>query len=131
MYYPAQDMFEIDRQLERFCALGKPVHVTELGVSCSPDPQRVYGELRKPSPHYWHGRPWSESEQADWIEDFYTICYSKPSIEAVSWWNFSEPSSVPHSALVRENLEPKEGYRRLQQLIQGWRRQRPTGGPDS
>jgi len=121
MYYPAQDMFEIDRQLERFCALGKPVHVTELGVSSSPEPQQYYRESRKPSPHYWHGRPWSESEQADWIEAFYTLCYSKPGIEAVSWWSFCEPSFVPHSALVREDLEPKEGYRRLQKLIRAWR----------
>lgn len=121
MYYPAQDMFEIDRQLEHFCGFGKPVHITELGVSSSPEPQQYYNESRKPSPHYWHGRPWSESEQADWIEAFYTLCYSKPRIEAVSWWNFCEPSFVPHSALVRENLQPKEGYHRLQRLILDWR----------
>jgi endo-1,4-beta-xylanase len=122
MYYPAQDMFEIDRQLDRFCAFGKPVHVTELGVSSSPEPQPYYRELRTPSPHYWHGRPWSEREQADWIEAFYTICYGKPGIEAVSWWNFVEPSFVPHSALVKEDLEPKDGYHRLQRLIADWRR---------
>lgn len=120
MYYPEQDMFEIDRQLERFCAFGKPVHVTELGVSSSHEPQRYYNKFRKPSPHYWHGRPWSESEQADWIEAFYTLCYSKPSIEAVSWWNFCEPSFVPHSALLREDLQPKDGYWRLQKLVAGW-----------
>ena len=120
MYYPEQDMFEIDRQLNRFCALGKPVHITELGVSSSPDPQKWYNEMRKPCPRYWHGRPWSETEQADWIEAFYTLCYAKPGIDAVSWWDFNEPSFVPHSALTREDLQPKEGYHRMKRLIESW-----------
>lgn len=32
-YYPDQDMFEINRMLDRFGQLGKPIHITELGVS--------------------------------------------------------------------------------------------------
>lgn len=35
LYYPDQDMFEINRLLERFSQLGKPIHITELGVSSS------------------------------------------------------------------------------------------------
>jgi len=120
IYYPEQDMFEIDRQLDRFCALGKPVHVTELGVSSSPDPMKYYDEMRKPCPRYWHTRPWSEAEQADWIEAFYTLCYAKPGVEAVTWWDFTEPSFIPHAGLTTEDLRPKESYHRLQRLIKGW-----------
>jgi endo-1,4-beta-xylanase len=120
IYYPEQDMFEIDRQLDRFCALGKPVHVTELGVSSSPDPMKYYEEMRKPCPRYWHGRPWSEAEQADWIEAFYTLCYAKPGVEAVTWWDFTEPSFIPHAGLTTEALRPKESYHRLKRLIEAW-----------
>ncbi len=35
VYYPEHDLFEIARLLDRFAALGKPLHVTELGVSSS------------------------------------------------------------------------------------------------
>jgi GH35 family endo-1,4-beta-xylanase len=120
MYYPARDMFEIDRHLEMFCRLGKPVHITELGVSSSVEP-RARGDIKTPSPRYWHIRPWSESEQADWIEAYYTICYAKPEIEALTWWDFCDPAFIPHGGLVDENLRPKEAYPRLKGLIEGWR----------
>ena len=120
MYYPEQDMFEIDRQLDQFCALGKPVHITELGVSSSPDPQERYSQVRKPCPRYWHGRPWSETEQADWIEAFYTLCYAKPGVQAVTWWDFTEPSFIPNAGLTGEDLQPKEGYHRMKRLIESW-----------
>jgi len=120
IYYPEQDMFEIDRQLDRFCALGKPVHITELGVSSSPDPMKYYDEMRKPCLRYWHGRAWSEAEQADWIEAFYTLCYAKPGVEAVTWWDFTEPSFIPHAGLTTEDLRPKESYHRLKRLIEAW-----------
>jgi hypothetical protein len=69
----------------------------------------------------WHGRPWSEEEQADWIEAYYTIAYSKPAIQAITWWDFAEPAWYPHGALCREDLSPKDGYKRLQRLIRSWR----------
>ncbi len=37
VYYPEHDLFEIARMLDRFAALGKPMHVTELGVSSRAD----------------------------------------------------------------------------------------------
>lgn len=121
MYYPARDMFEIDRHLDMFCSLGKPVHITELGVSSSAEEAKRNQEIKRPSTRYWHGRPWSEREQADWIEAYYTICRSKPEIEAVTWWDFSDPAFIPHGGLVDEDLRPKEGYRRLKGLVESWR----------
>lgn len=121
MYYPQRDLFEIDRQLDRFCALGKPVHITELGVSSSTEPVEHPPIADVHHVRYWHGRPWSEAEQADWIEAYYTLCYAKPQIEAVTWWDFCDPAFIPHGGLVDENLRPKEGYYRLKKLIESWR----------
>ncbi|MEM7796481.1 MAG: endo-1,4-beta-xylanase [Cyanobacteria bacterium P01_C01_bin.118] len=33
LYYSHQDMFEIDRMLDRFTSFGKPVHITEMSTS--------------------------------------------------------------------------------------------------
>jgi len=120
MYYPQRDLFEIDRQLDRFCRFGKPVHMTELGVSSSTRPVDHLEIARVHFVRQWHG-PWSESEQADWLEAFSTLCYSKPSVEAMTWWDFCDPAFIPHSGLVDEDLRRKEAYHRLHRLTRAWR----------
>jgi endo-1,4-beta-xylanase len=77
VYYPARDMLEIERQIERYFVLGKPIHITELGISSSSDATEE-GQNRLPNRNVWHGESWTEQIQADWAEQFYTICYSKP-----------------------------------------------------
>ncbi len=118
LYYPHQDMFEVDRMLDRFAEFGKPVHVTELGVSSS-TALDTGSQIQKPGGR-WHA-PWSQTVQADWVEQFYTLCFSKPHIAAVSWWDLSDIGNFwPHGGLVDDDMQPKEAYRRLQQLIQAW-----------
>lgn len=119
VYYPRRDMLEIERQLERFFRFGKPIHITELGVSSSSEPQKT-GENRNPSRAVWHGEQWSEEIQADWAEQFYTICYSKPQIQALTWWDFADPAFIPHGGFLTPDLKPKEVYRRLSKLIARW-----------
>jgi GH35 family endo-1,4-beta-xylanase len=116
VYYPHQDMLEINRLLERFSQLGKPIHITELGVSSATLPdQNAF--IKKPS-GLWH-EPWSEKIQADWIEQFYTLCYSKPYIEAITWWDFSDRGSfLPHAGLLRQDMTAKESFYRLSNLLQ-------------
>jgi len=121
LYYPARDLFETDRQLDRFCALGKPVHITELGVSSSAEPVKHDPIVDVHTRRFWHGHPWTETDQADWIEGFYTMCYAKPEIEAVTGWDFCDPAFIPHAGFADENLRPKEAYFRLQKLIRSWR----------
>lgn len=123
VYYPEHDMFEIARMLDRFAALGKPLHVTELGVCSRADPDEK-SLVKNPTGHYWHG-PWSETIQADWIEQFYTLCYAHPAVRAVTWWDFSDAGGHfwPHGGFLRPDLQPKESYGRLQRLIRGWTKQ--------
>lgn len=118
LYYPHFDMFEIDRLLDRFAALGKPIHITELGVSSKPGVDDR--SLVKDAGGEWHG-PWTETLQADWIEQFYTIAYSKPAVEAVTYWDFSDAGQFwPWSGFLDRELKPKESYRRLKALLAGW-----------
>jgi endo-1,4-beta-xylanase len=119
LYYPDQDLFEIDRLLERFSTLDKPIHITELGVSSATgvDKQSYLKDARG----LWHA-PWSQTIQADWVEQFYTICYSKPSIEAISWWDFTDLGCFwPFGGLLDRNMQPKEAFYRLKNLLAQWR----------
>ncbi len=119
LYYPHQDMFEINRLLDRFSQLGKPIHITEIGVSSAPgkDEKSILGGPIG----LWHS-PWSESVQADWVEQFYTLCYSKPYIQAITWWDFADIGHFwPYGGLLDANLRPKPSFFKLSSLIHQWR----------
>ncbi len=121
VYYPNQDMFEINRLLERYSNLGKPIHITELGVSSANTIDET-SQLKEPR-GLWH-KPWSETIQADWIEQFYTICYSKPYIKAISWWDFADKGNFwAHGGLLDSNMQPKQSFYRLSRLIRSFRNQ--------
>jgi endo-1,4-beta-xylanase len=99
--------------------LGKPIHITELGVSSATgiDEQSYL----KDAQGLWHA-PWSQTIQADWIEQFYTICYSKSAIEAISWWDFTDAGCFwPFGGLLDRNMQPKEAFYRLKNLLAQWR----------
>ena len=121
LYYPDRDLFEIDRQLERFSQLGKPIHITELGISSATTVDEL-SYLKEPLGR-WRG-DWSEAIQADWVEQFYTLCYSKSYIKAISWWDLTDNGNFwPHGGLVNRDLTPKLAYKRLKNLLQTWRGQ--------
>ena len=118
LYYPEYDLLEIDRMLERYAALGKPIHITEMACSSAPglDPNAQ----RKKAAAGWHG-PWTEQMQADWVEDVYTLLYSKPCIQAISWWDYADAVSFwPYGGLLRGDLSPKPACLRLRELVRRW-----------
>jgi hypothetical protein len=51
----------------------------------------------------------------------YTIAFSKPYIEALNWWDFSDPAFVPRGGLLKKNMTPKQGYQRLLSMLTQWR----------
>lgn len=116
--YGMRDMLHISDQLDRFGALGKPVHVTACGVpsACDPDPDAEIGGARHTSGAggIWR-KPWDEVVQSDWIDEFCRIAISKPFIAAISWRDFSDhkPHYWPHGGLLRKDMNPKIAYQRL------------------
>lgn len=127
LYYPSRDLLEISRMIDRFARFGKPVHVTEVAVpsSAEGDPHSHWkGPNAVRAMGWWH-RPWDEELQAEWVEKFYTICYSKPLLEAVTWWDFADyrPGHFfPHGGYLDHEYVPKKSFFRLKRLINGWRR---------
>jgi endo-1,4-beta-xylanase len=120
LYYPQQDMFEIERMVDRFKVFKKRLHISEISCNSAPglDPSSMRAKDLVPG---WHG-PWTEGMQADWLESIYTICYSKPEFEAVGYWDFADYGGHfwPNGGLLRKDLTPKESYGRLLNLQKAW-----------
>ena len=119
--FSIRDMFTISRLIDKYSTFGKPIHITELGVpsSFSKDEKAMSKEVEGAG--YWH-EPWNEAIQADWIEQFYTIAFSKPSVVSISWFDLAdyERRFVPWGGLIREDGSPKTSYFRLKRLIDSW-----------
>jgi len=122
-YHSGRDLLEWERDLESFNHFGKPIHITEMGFpsSLAPYPgQEKYaywgggigGEAMQ-----WHG-DFTETIQADYVESAYTLAYSKPYVEAITYWDFT---GIGHDGFIRGDGTPRESYHRLKDLIAKWR----------
>jgi len=96
---------------ETYARFGKPLHFTETTV--------LSGE------HGWERTPWpttpeGEAFQADYVEKLYTVLFSHPAVEAITWWDFMDGAwqGAP-AGLVHADLTPKPVYERLMKLVKG------------
>ncbi len=120
LYYPRNDVFEIERMLERFKSFNKPLHISE--ISCNSAPGLDAASMRpKELVPGWHG-PWTETMQADWLEAIYTLCYSKPEFEAIGYWDLADYGGHfwPNGGLLHKDFTPKESFGRLLNLQKAW-----------
>ena len=138
MYFPNRSLADIVRLVERFAEFGKPVYITEIGTSSGPTREDVLnGTMGIPeAPYDWH-RPWDEDLQADWLEQLYTILYSKPYIHNLCWYDFADfRTFIPNGGLIRIDGERKQSFYRLEGLLEEWdrlpakRERNVTGGPE-
>jgi GH35 family endo-1,4-beta-xylanase len=100
---------------ERFAKEGKPLHFTETTIlSGRPD-------WRSHAPSY-DDDPWlGEQRQAAEVTLFYTVLFSHPAVQAITWWDFSDQGAWQDApaGLVRVNMKPKPAYDALMKLIKG------------
>lgn len=111
-------MHTSDWQLERawevcetYARFGKPLHFTEVTV--------LSGQHGWQLPRPWRSTPEGEARQADYVERFYTLLFSHPAVEAITWWDLADAfawQGAP-AGLLREDLSPKPAYERLRKLI--------------
>lgn len=110
---------------ETYARLGLPIHFTELTV--------LSGPKEKPMKDWWSDRaswpttPEDEARQADYVERFYTLLFSHPAVEAITWWDLSDAYSWMRApaGLLRKDMSPKPVYERLSARIKGtwWTKQ--------
>jgi len=122
-YHSGRDLLEWERDLESFNHFGKAIHITEMGFpsSLAPYPGQeqyaywgggVGGEAMA-----WHGE-FTETIQADYVESVYTLAYSKPYVEAITYWDFNGAGT---DGFIRADGTPRESYHRLLDLLAKWR----------
>ncbi len=125
MYFPSnigRDMLTISRYMDEYSRFGKPMHITELGLPSGKRdmPGDLKGdEMMRRVRGQWH-QPWCERVQADWTEWFYTLCYARPDVEAITWWNLADPAFIPGAGWLRDDGTPKESYHRMRALLRAW-----------
>ena len=78
------------------------------------------GELKKDNDWHrrrddWHSTPQGERAQLRYGRDFYTLLFSHPAVEAITWWDFSDLGSWQGApaGLLRRDMSPKPLYQWL------------------
>lgn len=95
---------------ERFARFGVPLHFTETTIVSGPG-----------TPQGWETTPEGEQWQADEAERFYTVLFSHPAVQAITWWDFADRNAWQGApaGFLRKDLSPKPVYERLMVLIKG------------
>jgi len=117
--WPTERIWEV---CERFSRFGVPLHFTETTIVSGPRAEQT-----------WETTPEGEQKQADEVERFYTVLFSHPAVEAITWWDFADRNAWQGApaGFLRTDLSPKPVYERLMGLIKGewWTREEGTA-PD-
>ena len=125
VYFPYHDLQDTILMLERYEVFQKPVQLSEVGAPGGLTKESVLlDKVKIPNePYIWH-RNWDEELQADWLEQIYTLAYSKPFIEAVNWFDFIDIESyMDNGGLLTADGKKKAAFDRLLNLQNGWRKQ--------
>jgi endo-1,4-beta-xylanase len=103
---------------ERFARFNVPLHFTETTI-LSGEPGWELANRRKDFD--WASTPDGEARQARDVTDFYTILFSHPAVEAITWWDFCDQRAWQRApaGLLRKDLSPKPAYEALHDLIKG------------
>ncbi len=99
---------------ERFARFGVPLHFTETTIVSG----KPGWELAQRGGD-WTTTPEGEATQAREVERFYTMLYSHPAVEAITWWDFSDRAAWQRApaGFLRRDMSPKPAYESLHRLV--------------
>ncbi|MBN1126711.1 MAG: endo-1,4-beta-xylanase [Sedimentisphaerales bacterium] len=106
-YWGAKKTWEV---CEYFARFNKPLHFTEVTVVSGPRTEMG-----------WKTMPEGEARQARQVAEFYTILFSHPAVEAITWWDFSDQNAWQGApaGFLRDDMSPKPVYEELHKRIKG------------
>ena len=129
-----RDLALLSDILDRYAALGLPMHVTAMGVphetisataGDDDDADFVDGGFWK--------HPWSQASQAQWMTDAMSIALSKFAVESVCWQSLFDTGSnpeMPGGGLITVDGRAKTSLRRLADVCSAYAGQKsPTTLP--
>lgn len=105
----ASPMGKVVDTLELYKQLKKPLHLTEHSFPTNNNPIQS-------SP--WRGT-WTEDAHAQYICDYYKICFAHEAVNAISWWDFADDDYAwrKNTGLLFSDGRPKLAYHMLKDLI--------------
>ncbi len=121
--WPSGRIWEV---CQRFARFGVPLHFTETTI--------LSARPGRPRPDPWVTTPEGEAFQAREVVRFYTMLFSHPAVEAITWWDFSDRNAWQGApaGFLRADMSPKPAYEELKKLIKGkwWTKTSVTTGDD-
>ncbi len=96
---------------ETYARFGLPLNFTELTV--------LSGRFKDKDDNDWHkvrtdwlSTPQGEQQQLEYGRKLYTVLFSHPAVEAITWWDFSDLQSWAGApaGLLRKDMSPKPLY---------------------
>ena len=98
---------------DRFARFGVPLHFTETTI--------VSGQRGRQAGGPWESTPEGEARQAREVVRFYTMLFSHPAVEAVTWWDFSDYGAWQGApaGFLRKDMSAKPAYDELRKLVKG------------
>ena len=104
---------------QSFAKFGKPLHFTETTIVSGPRTKQG-----------WNTTPEGEKRQAEKVAEFYSVLFSHPAVEAITWWDFTDQGAWQRApaGFLRKDMTPKPAYDQLERLIKDkwWTRTRTT-----
>jgi GH35 family endo-1,4-beta-xylanase len=101
---------------EQYARFNKPLHFTELTI--------LSGKLKTDNDWFghhpgWDSTPEGEQRQATQAVELYRVLFSHPSVEAITWWDFSDLKAWQGApaGLLRKDMSQKPAYNKLHALI--------------
>jgi len=114
MVSTTHDLAEMARMFSRLGEFGLPIHVTEHSVPSAMIP------LCDDREGYWRA-PWSEAQQAAYVEAFYTLAFGQEYVQAITWWDLLDADSfIDIGGLRGDGDQPKQAYMRLVDMMAQW-----------
>lgn len=110
--WPTEEIWKVCEQFSRF---GVPLHFTETTILSG---ERAWERRRGDD---WPSTPEGEAYQAEHVVRFYTMLFSHPAVEAITWWDFSDYRAWKRApaGFLRKDMSPKPAYEELLKLVKG------------
>jgi GH35 family endo-1,4-beta-xylanase len=117
---------------ERFARFGQPLHFTETTLISGKQGWDLRKSRQDPG-FRWASTSEGEKRQANDVIEFYSILFSHPAVEAITWWDFTDQNSWQGApaGLLRDDMTPKPAYEELKRLIKGkwWTKTQAAAAP--
>lgn len=106
-YWGAKKAWDV---CEKYAKFNVPLNFTETTVVSGPKTNEG-----------WNSTPEGEKRQARDATQFYTVLFSHPAVEAITWWDFADQGAWQGApaGFLRKDMTPKPMYYALKDLIKG------------